>query len=258
MTGDSLEPMAAVTLGDVRAARGISLEQVARDTQISTRFLEGLETGDYSVFPGPTYVTGFIRSYAAYLELDPQPFIDSYRMQQSEEHRTPEDLSRAAVGRRSPLVVVIALAVMVFAAGMFALLRWEIVPARATERNAEQPHDGPVGPFVMTIDAVIRVIAVGSVLHVPIGDRLYVVLLARYDDGLVIEYDDDREALIAIGEEVLLDLDGDSWTDLRVLLNSIDRTSQPVRVNLTLQRDAGRSETSLPGDARDSDRPRLA
>ena len=256
MAGDPKEPTAGATLGEARAASGISLEQVARDTHISTRYLEALEEGDYSVFPGPAYVTGFIRSYASYLELDPQPLIDDYRMQQSEKPHAPEELSRAGAGRRSPLVAVLALALLVFAAGVFALVRWVIVPAGASERTSERPQDAPVRPFVMASDAVIRVLEVGSVLHVPIGDRLYVVLLARYDDGLVIEYGD-REVLLAIGGEVLLDLAGDSRTDLRVLLNSVDRTGPTIRVNLTLQRDAGREQGSLRGGTGEPGRSRL-
>ena len=93
----------------------------------------------------------------------------------------------------------------------------------------------------MTDDLTIRVLPVGTVLQVPIGDRRHDVLLARYDDGLVIKYGE-NEVLLAVGGERLLDLDGDSRTDLRVLLNDVDRTVEPIRVNLTLQLGSARGQ----------------
>ena len=129
------------------------------------------------------------------------------------------------------------LALLVFAAGVAALLRWVIPPAAlggltAAERSAEQRAGRTGTPFVMTDDVAIRVLPVGTVLRVPVGDRRHDVLLARYENGLVIEYGG-NEVLLAVGGERLLDLDGDSRTDLRVLLNDVDRTVEPVRVHLT-------------------------
>lgn len=232
MTEESRESPESAALRESRTARGISLEQVTRDIHISKRFLKALEAGDYADLPGEAYVTGFIRSYADYLNIDPEPLIDHYRAQ-----RTSPG-AEAPLGRsRSPLVAVLALTLLVFAGGIAALVRWVIQPA-AAERAAERPAAAPPEPFVMTGDVVIRVLEVGTVVQVPIGARRYDVLLARYDDGLIIRYGD-NEAPLAVGGERLLDLDGDARTDLRVLFNSVDRTGGPVRVNLTLQRGAG-------------------
>jgi hypothetical protein len=247
MTEDGQETTESTPLLEARTARGISLEQATRDIHISKNLLEALEAEDYSDFPGDAYVTGFIRSYAGYLEIDPEPLIDRYRMRQAASSAAAE----VPPGRRrSPLVAVLALALLVFAAGVAALVRWVIPPAAlgeraAAERSAEQQAGAPATPFVMTSDAVIRVLPVGTVLQVPIGDRRYEVLLARYDNGLVIRYGG-NEVLLAVGGERLLDLDGDSQTDLRMLLNGVDRTSEPMRVNLTLQRGTGSDQAAAP------------
>ncbi len=230
MTEDGRESAASAALRDSRTSRGISLEQVTRDIHISKRFLAALEAGDYADLPADAYVTGFIRSYADYLELDPEPLIDHYRSQRATSAAAEEPPGRS----RSPLVAVLALALLVFAAGIAALVRWVIQPA-AAERTVERPAAAPPAPFVMAGETVIRVLEVGTVVQVPIDDRRYDVLLVRYDDGLVIRYGDD-EAPLAVGGERLLDLDGDSRTDLRVLFNSVDRSGDPIRVNLTLQR----------------------
>lgn len=243
MTEDGRESAESAALRASRTARGISLEQVTRDIHISKRFLEALEAGDYAGLPGQAYVTGFIRSYADYLELDPEPLIDRYRSQ-----RAASAGAEAPPGRRRlPRAAALTLALLVFAAGIAAAVRWVIQPP-AAERTAERPAAAPP-PLVMAGETVIRVLEVGAVVQVPIGDRRYDVLLARYDDGLVLRYGG-TEAPLAVGGERLLDLDGDSRTDLRLLFNSVDRSGDPIRVNLTLQRGAaGERSPAAPAGA---------
>lgn len=65
------------TLRSTREHRGLSIEQVAQDTRISARFLEALEAEQFDELPAPVYVRGFLRSYANYLKVDPQPLLDS-------------------------------------------------------------------------------------------------------------------------------------------------------------------------------------
>ena len=64
------------TLRATRERRGITVEQVAQDTRISLRFIEALEDEQFDELPAPVYVRGFLRSYANYLKLDPQPLLD--------------------------------------------------------------------------------------------------------------------------------------------------------------------------------------
>lgn len=65
------------TLRSTREHRGLTIEQVAQDTRISVRFLEALEAEHFEELPAPVYVRGFLRSYANYLKIDPQPLLDS-------------------------------------------------------------------------------------------------------------------------------------------------------------------------------------
>ena len=45
----------------------LSLREAHEGTKIRTQFLEGIERGDYSEFPGTVYIRGFIRTYLRYL-----------------------------------------------------------------------------------------------------------------------------------------------------------------------------------------------
>jgi cytoskeletal protein RodZ len=50
-----------------REELGLTLEDVHEATKIRINFLQGIEQGDYSGFPGTVYVRGFIRTYLQFL-----------------------------------------------------------------------------------------------------------------------------------------------------------------------------------------------
>ena len=54
-----------------RQARGLTLQEVERDTRISCRYLEALENENFGLLPAPVYARGFLRTYARYLGLEP-------------------------------------------------------------------------------------------------------------------------------------------------------------------------------------------
>ena len=66
------------SLREARMRRGLELSQVERDTRIRPRYLMALEEEQFDVLPGPAYTRGFLRTYADYLGLDAQRFIDEY------------------------------------------------------------------------------------------------------------------------------------------------------------------------------------
>ncbi len=65
-------------LRDAREKKSLSLEQVEADTRIRYKFLVALEDEDYGALPAPAYVRGFLKTYAAYLGLDPQQVLALY------------------------------------------------------------------------------------------------------------------------------------------------------------------------------------
>lgn len=62
-------------LMQARVARGLSLQDVERDTRISRRYLEALEAEDFEAFPAPIYSRAFLRTYAQYLGLDARELL---------------------------------------------------------------------------------------------------------------------------------------------------------------------------------------
>jgi cytoskeleton protein RodZ len=64
-------------LKELRETKSISLEQAAQATRIRLHYLKALEAGNFSALPSPAQARGFVRSYAAYLGLDPQAVIEA-------------------------------------------------------------------------------------------------------------------------------------------------------------------------------------
>ena len=65
-----------VTLGDKlrgeRATLGKTLDDVERETRLRIEFLLGIENADISAFPAPSFIAGYVRSYASHLNMDPE------------------------------------------------------------------------------------------------------------------------------------------------------------------------------------------
>src|SRR6266516_4607614 len=66
------------TLRQARLDRGASLLDAEQETHIRRRYLEALEAEDYAALPASVYSRGFVRTYARYLELDPESTLDLY------------------------------------------------------------------------------------------------------------------------------------------------------------------------------------
>ena len=62
-----------------RIARGVSLQQIARDTMIGTRYLEAIERGAFEKLPGGVYTTSYLRQYARAAGCDEAALIHYYR-----------------------------------------------------------------------------------------------------------------------------------------------------------------------------------
>ena len=67
------------TLREARVRRKLTLQRVEEDTKIRVKYVQAMENEDFDVMPGATYVKGFLRTYAGYLELDPDVIVDEYR-----------------------------------------------------------------------------------------------------------------------------------------------------------------------------------
>jgi len=86
-----------------REARHLTLSDVAESTLINIRFLEAIESGDYSVMP-ETYMRAFIREYAVTVGLDPVDMMRRYDQLKNDRPGAPEKLASVpSPEKRSPI-----------------------------------------------------------------------------------------------------------------------------------------------------------
>src|SRR5512133_2605925 len=106
------------SLREARLRQRLELSDVERDTRIRAKYLGALEDERFEVLPGPAYTKGFLRSYADYLGLDAQRFVEenNARLAPEEEPEAPPQLE---IRRRRRLVLAPRLlGVAVLAAGI--------------------------------------------------------------------------------------------------------------------------------------------
>ena len=66
------------TLRQAREAKGYTLSQVAQETHILVQIIEGMENEDFHRIPAAIYGRGFVKAFAACVDLDPQPLIREF------------------------------------------------------------------------------------------------------------------------------------------------------------------------------------
>ncbi len=73
-------------LREAREAKGYTLEEAQATTKISIRYLRALEDGQYELLPTPVHARGFLRNYARFLALDPEPLLARYETNRNGHH----------------------------------------------------------------------------------------------------------------------------------------------------------------------------
>ena len=66
------------SLREARLRQNLDFPELEERTKIRPKYLRALEDERFDILPAPTYVRGFLRSYAQALGLDGQPFVDEY------------------------------------------------------------------------------------------------------------------------------------------------------------------------------------
>jgi cytoskeletal protein RodZ len=131
-----------MTFGEVLAAkrgeRGLTIEQAAAATRIRAHYLNALESNDLKSLAAPVYAKGHLRTYARYLDLDPEPLVAMMRTEGQEPRRL---LSIGRVVMRPRMVITapaVAAVGLVLLVGAFSGYAWRQIQSdqRSTTPSA--------------------------------------------------------------------------------------------------------------------------
>ena len=157
------------SLREARLRQELDFPELEARTKIRPKYLRALEDERFDILPAPTYIKGFLRSYAEALGLDGQPFVDEYNSRftigdeyaeirtrrvpvQRRDHRSTRE-SRIAVGA---LLAIAVLTALVIAAWRFGGPENEVVPRLDGQSGgvATVPIGAAAGPVNLVVRAV--------------------------------------------------------------------------------------------------------
>jgi len=113
------------SLREARLRQGLDFPDVERATKIRPKYLRALEDEQFEILPAQTYVKGFLSTYAEFLGLDGQLYVDEYNSRYvTREEEMPSSGPRRSPGRpRSRRIESsVVLAALVGIAVLFALV----------------------------------------------------------------------------------------------------------------------------------------
>jgi cytoskeletal protein RodZ len=120
------------SLREARLRRHIEFADAEHGTKIRGKYLRALEDERFELLPSHTYVKGFLRSYAEYLGLDGQLYVDEYNSrfvmtgEEDAPMRTPRRVPAARArrsDRRESNIVLLGLMAIVLVTGL-VIVAW--------------------------------------------------------------------------------------------------------------------------------------
>jgi cytoskeletal protein RodZ len=200
-------------LKSARELKGCTYEQVSRDTNIATRYLEALETENFASFPGEPYILGFLRNYGDYLGLDVQELLSLYRAFKIQEQPIPVDQLLRSPPRFPKIIPVILIVLLVLGAAgggvYFFMNRPGKPPAAVTAR--------PIMEYTLSGDVLEQRFYQGDSIIVPLGEDQYKFTLANLGDIVTIAAPNDRIRL-DLSQLVSVDVNNDGSPELQITL----------------------------------------
>jgi cytoskeletal protein RodZ len=189
--GSLFVPQGSGISARLRAAREkakLSLDDVAKRTRVPKRHLLAIEEGDFARLPALTYASGFVKSYARAVDVDPIEAALQFRAE-ADPDPTPEadDLTPVDVSRVPTKRLAIVMAAIVLALGVLLFL-WrggifetqapiEIATANGKQAAAEmtvadQPASGePAAPAAAAPAGGPVVLTAGEDVWIKVYDR---------------------------------------------------------------------------------------
>lgn len=72
-------------LKEERLKKGLTLEEVSKETKIKRDFLEAIEKSEYNKLPASTFAQGFVKNYTQFLDISESDVIPLFRREFDEE-----------------------------------------------------------------------------------------------------------------------------------------------------------------------------
>jgi len=230
------------SLGEIlisaREAKGVTIDDAAKDTKITSRYLEALEREDFSGFPGEAYITGFLKNYGEYLDLEVDELLEVYRALRIQEQPVPEQLLTRPP-RVMPKVIVSALVGIivlgVIGGGIF------YIASRPKKAKAAAPAPRTPVQYVMDDDSFERRFYKGDSILVPAGAEQFKLEVTVLGETVTIQTPN-GPVIVNLSQEARVEL-GNSSPELKISAADYAINNPDMGVLLRLEMDKAKPST---------------
>lgn len=224
---------------EARVESGKSIDDAVKETKIAKKYLLAIENENFDIFPGETYLIGFIRNYSQFLGLDPDEMVLKYRDYKIQEQPAPIEQLTAKNSTLKRFILIGITFVIIVSSVLFILLtgdrskkvkvKEEKVPHAEVEEEKEQK--GTAGLTVFEEEEIIRDFVKGDVIEIPVKNAVHRISIDGIDENLEFSIED-IPFILSTDERVEIDFDRDGRKDILLRIN---RMGEGI-VNLTLKK----------------------
>src|SRR6187549_1276746 len=131
------------SLREARVRQQLELGEVELATKIRARYLRALEEESFDALPAQTYVKGFLRTYADYLGLDGQLYVDEFNSRFGTDDR--ERMRRSSVrpqqrSRRFETNVVLVALLSIAVVTVVVISAWKSSDSGQKAKQTKKTH----------------------------------------------------------------------------------------------------------------------
>ena len=224
---------------EARVESGKTLDDAVKETKIAKKYLLAIENENFDIFPGETYLIGFIRNYSQFLGLDPDEMVLKYRDYKIQEQPAPIEQLTAKNSTLKRFILIGITFVIIVSSVLYILLtrdrskkvkiKEEKVPHAEVEEEKEQK--GTAGLTVFEEEEIIRDFVKGDVIEIPVKNAVHRISIDGIDENLEFSIED-IPFILSTDERVEIDFDRDGRKDILLRIN---RMGEGI-VNLTLKK----------------------
>lgn len=231
---DNLGPI----LREARTKSGKTFEEAVKETKIAKKYLVALENEDFDIFPGETYLLGFLRNYAQFLGLDPDEMVIKYRDYKIQEQPAPIEQLTARAKSPKRYLAFLVIFVLLFSITISVLVigrkeKKSIAEGKKPVETSAVKSSGEKVEKVILLDEeeTIRDFNKGDILEIPQRDKSYRLSIDGINENLKFSIGDVPFSL-STNERVEIDFDRDGRKDILIRTNRLGEG----KVNLTFKR----------------------
>ncbi len=222
-------------LKEARISQNTTVDQVARDTMISKRYIEALEKENFDVFPGETYLIGFLRNYAEYLDLDPNALITLYKNTKLQEQPIPMEELIHGKKKVPPVIIGLGAVAVIAVLTVGSYFIFQGVKGKQPEPAVQEGlpvSSGEETEYFFTAETDTQWFGPGARISIQVGDRAYKVSVESIEKNLILNVPRGTMKM-EVGESRFLDLNLDNKNDIKIFFNDIDNEAKRVNLQLT-------------------------